>query len=55
MLRKGDESMSEFVQCFFILVAFLGFISALFCGYTIKMKDKDKQFSATKGRDNKKK
>lgn len=37
--------MSEFVQCFLILS---GFLFAIFCGYVIQMKDKDKEFSATK-------
>lgn len=49
--------MSEFVQCFLILSIFLGFIFAIFCGYVIQVRDKDKEFSATKNKcsDNEKK
>ncbi|HBJ1651315.1 hypothetical protein HYH38_15995 [Clostridium botulinum] len=48
--------MSEFVQCFLILAMFLGFLFALFCGYVIQVRDKDKNFTATKeSRNNKKK
>lgn len=49
--------MSEFVQCFLILSVFLGFVFALFCGYVIQVKDKDRNFTATKdnSRNNKKK
>lgn len=49
--------MSEFVQCFLILSIFLGFVFAIFCGYVIQLRDKDKEFTATKNNrsDNKKK
>ncbi|UYZ38985.1 hypothetical protein OD350_29295 (plasmid) [Clostridium beijerinckii] len=47
--------MSEFVQCFLILAIFLGFLFALVCGYKIQIKDKDKEFTTTKSRNNEKK
>ncbi|MVX63712.1 hypothetical protein GKZ28_08385 [Clostridium chromiireducens] len=47
--------MSGFVQCFLILSIFLRFLFALFCGYKIQIRYKDKEFTTTKSRDNKKK
>ncbi|MVX63716.1 hypothetical protein GKZ28_08405 [Clostridium chromiireducens] len=39
--------MSEFVQYLLIITIFLGFLFALLCEYSIRVKDKDKEFTAT--------
>jgi len=47
--------MSDFVQCLLILTIFFGFLFAVFCGYRIQVKDKDREFKARKDSNNKKK
>ncbi|WP_321835616.1 hypothetical protein [Clostridium butyricum] len=46
--------MDSFIQALLILSVFLGFIFAVFCGYQIRIKDKDREFSASKDSDNNK-